>query len=94
MAARDAFLAYTDNIVNGDAIQNFIMTNVMARCEMQGTEGLLQSLMEEVIAIGELTKITTMEEVFDAVLLGIRCFSWMGMISPCRLRRSISPRAA
>ena len=55
------FLAYTDNIVNGDAIQNFIMTNVMARCEMQGTEGLLQSLMEEVIAIGELTKITTME---------------------------------
>ena len=46
------------------------MTNVMARCEMQGTEGLLQSLMEEVIAIGELTKITTMEEVFDAVLLG------------------------
>ena len=42
----------------------------MARCEMQGTEGLLQSLMEEVIAIGELTKITTMEEVFDAVLLG------------------------
>lgn len=64
------FLAYTDNIVNGDAIQNFIMTNVMARCEMQGTEGLLQSLMEEVIAIGELTKITTMEEVFDAVLLG------------------------
>ena len=32
------FLAYTDNIVNGDAIQNFIMTNVMARCEMQGTE--------------------------------------------------------
>ena len=54
----------------GDAIQNFIMTNVMARCEMQGTEGLLQSLMEEVIAIGELTKITTMEEVFDAVLLG------------------------
>ena len=58
------FLAYTDNIVNGDAIQNFIMTNVMARCEMQGTEGLLQSLMEEVIAIGELTKITTMEEVF------------------------------
>ena len=64
------FLAYTDNIVDGDAIQNFIMTNVMARCEMQGTEGLLQSLMEEVIAIGELTKITTMEEVFDAVLLG------------------------
>ena len=29
------FLAYTDNIVDGDAIQNFIMTNVMARCEMQ-----------------------------------------------------------
>ena len=47
------FLAYTDNIVDGDAIQNFIMTNVMARCEMQGNGGgLLQGLMEEVIAIG------------------------------------------
>ena len=45
------FLAYTDNIVNGDAIQNFIMTNVMARCEMQGTEGLLQSLMSEMAAL-------------------------------------------
>ena len=86
------FLAYTDNIVNGDAIQNFIMTNVMARCEMQGTEGLLQSLMEEVIAIGELTKITT--RFLMPFFWGIRCFSWMGMISPCRLRRSISPRAA
>lgn len=64
------FMVYTDNIVDGDAIQDFIMTNVMARCEMQGTEGLLQSLMDEVIAIGELTKITTMEAAYDAVLLG------------------------
>lgn len=64
------FMVYTDNIVDGDTIQDFIMTNVMARCEMQGTEGLLQSLMEEVIAIGELTKITTMEAAYDAVLLG------------------------
>ena len=46
------FMIYTDNIVDGDAIQDFIMTNVMARCEMQGTEGLLQSLMDEVISIG------------------------------------------
>lgn len=64
------FLAYTDNIVDGEAIQNFIMTNVMARCTLQGTESLLQSLMDDVIAIGELTKITTMEEVYDAILLG------------------------
>ena len=47
------FMIYTDNIVDGDAIQDFIMTNVMARCEMQGTEGLLQSLMDEVISIGD-----------------------------------------
>ena len=62
------FLIYTDNIVNGDAIHDFIMTNVMARRELPGAE--LQSLMEEAIAIGEMTKITTLEEVYDAVLLG------------------------
>ncbi|MBR4016135.1 MAG: spore germination protein [Anaerotignum sp.] len=64
------FMVYTDNIVDGDVIQDFIMTNVMARCQMQGTEGLLTALMEEVISIGELTKITTLQEVYDAVLLG------------------------
>lgn len=64
------FMIYTDNIVDGDAIQDFIMTNVMARCEMQGTKGLLQSLMDEVISIGEMSKITTLQQVYDAVLLG------------------------
>lgn len=64
------FMVYTDNIVDGDAIQDFIMTNIMARCKTQGTKGLLESLMEDVIAIGEMAKITTLREVYDAVLLG------------------------
>ena len=64
------FMVYTDNIVDGNAIQDFIMTNIMARCEKQGTKELLQSLMEDVIAIGEMGKITTLQEVYDAVLLG------------------------
>ncbi len=63
-------MVYTDNIVDGDAIQDFIMTNVMARGSLQEAETPLDGLMGEVIAIGELTRIETLAEVCDAVLLG------------------------
>lgn len=64
------FLVYTDNIVDQDTIHDFIMTNVMARCSMEGTKGLLTALQQEVIAVGELIEIRTLEEVYQAVLLG------------------------
>lgn len=64
------FLVYIDNIVDGEAIQEYIMTNVMLRSEEEGTQGRLESLMEKSIAIGELGKLETLEEVCDAVLLG------------------------
>ena len=65
------YMIYTDNIVNGSAIEESILTNIMNRCRIDGKkEGMLKRLNEEVIAIGEMNKIKTFQEIFDAVLLG------------------------
>lgn len=65
------YMVYTDNIVNGGAIEESILTNVMNRCRIDGKkEGMLRRLNEEVIAIGEMTEVKTFQEIFDAVLLG------------------------
>lgn len=64
------FMIYTDNIVDGDTIHNFIMTNLMGRYKECNETGLLEVLMEDIIAIGELSKITELEQIYDAVLLG------------------------
>lgn len=65
------YMVYTDNIVNGSAIEESILTNVMNRCRIDGKkEGMLRRLNEEVIAIGEMTEVKTFQEIFDAVLLG------------------------
>ncbi len=67
----EVYMIYTDNIVNGSTIEDFIMTNVMNRSALQNEDGgMLKALHDEVIAIGELKEITTFQEVFDAVLLG------------------------
>ena len=64
------FMVYTDSMVNSQMMQEFIMTNVMERCHFSEGKGLLDEMMEGVISIGELTKIKTMEQAYDAVLLG------------------------
>ena len=65
------YIVYTDNIVNGSAIEESILTNIMNRCRIDGKkEGMLKRLNEEVIAIGEMTEVKTFQEIFDAVLLG------------------------
>jgi spore germination protein len=65
------YMIYTDNIVNGSAIEESILTNIMNRCRIDGKkEGMLKRLNEEVIAIGEMTEVKTFQEIFDAVLLG------------------------
>lgn len=65
------YMVYTDNIVNGSAIEESILTNVMNRCRIDGKkEGLLKRLNEEVISIGEMQEVKTFQEIFDAVLLG------------------------
>ena len=61
------FMIYTDNIVDGDTIADFIMTNVMERYEGNGG---LETLMNKAIAVGELEKQCDMEKILDAVLLG------------------------
>ncbi|MEY8321585.1 spore germination protein [Lachnospiraceae bacterium 46-61] len=65
------YMIYTDNIVNGSAIEESILTNIMNRCRIDGKkEGMLKRLNEEVIAIGEMNEVETFQEIFDAVLLG------------------------
>lgn len=65
------YMVYTDNIVNGSAIEESILTNIMNRCRIDGKkEGMLKRLNEEVIAIGEMQEVNTFQEIFDAVLLG------------------------
>lgn len=65
------YMIYTDNIVNGNAIEESILTNIMNRCRIDGKkEGMLKRLTEEVIAIGEMNEVKTFQEIFDAVLLG------------------------
>ncbi|MDD3395424.1 MAG: spore germination protein [Clostridia bacterium] len=64
------FMIYTDNIVDGETIQNFIMTNLMSRYKECNENALLDVLMEDIIAIGELSKITELSQAYDAVLLG------------------------
>ena len=65
------YMIFTDNIVNGNAIEESILTNIMNRCRIDGKkEGMLKRLNEEVIAIGEMNEVKTFQEIFDAVLLG------------------------
>lgn len=64
------WMIYTDNIVDGDTIRNYIMTNLMLRYDTQQPAQLLQTLLDEAISIGEVEKITTLAEITDAVLWG------------------------
>ena len=63
-------MLYTDNIVDGEAIRESILETIMLDYQNNKTEGLLQTMMEESIAIGEVKKITTLDEVCDGVLWG------------------------
>lgn len=63
-------MLYTDNIVDGEAIRESILETIMLDYQNHKTEGLLQTLMEESIAIGEVKRITTLDEVCDGVLWG------------------------
>ena len=66
------YMIYTDNIVNGVAIEDAIMTNLMNRADVQGIRetNVLRKLQEQVISIGEMNEVTTYQEIYDAVLLG------------------------
>ena len=65
-------MLYTDNIVDGEAIRESILETLMLDYQKpQGEEGgLLQKLLEEAVAIGEVQKINTVAAACDAVLWG------------------------
>lgn len=63
-------MIYTDNIVDGEAIRESILENIMLDYHSEKTEGILQKLLEEAIAIGEVKPINTVDAVCDGVLWG------------------------
>ena len=65
-AGKECFIVYTDNIVDGTAIEDMILTNLMFR--FQGGDG--KSVEKRGIAIGEVKESSKMQDVLDAVLLG------------------------
>ncbi|WP_312061234.1 spore germination protein [Anaerotignum sp.] len=64
------FMIYTDNIVDSHTIHDFIMTNLMSRYKECNESGLLDAFMEDIIAVGEVSKINEIQQALDAVLLG------------------------
>ena len=63
-------LFYADNFVDLEAIRESILETVMLDYQNGKREGILESLMDEAIAISEVRKITTAEEICDAVFWG------------------------
>lgn len=63
-------MLFTDNIVDGEAIRESILETVMLDYQNEKQEGLLEALLEQAIAIGDVKKIMTVEEVCDGVLWG------------------------
>ncbi len=61
------FMVYIDNMVNEQAIENSILTNLMARGKTEGNTLFLQL---KTISVGEVSEIVTFGEVCDAILLG------------------------
>ncbi len=60
-------LAYTDNMVNGEAVQQAVLTNLMQRQAFGGTAAFLQ---ENAIAVGEIKQVATVEEAVVGILWG------------------------
>ena len=63
-------MLYADNFVDLEAIRESILETVMLDYQNGKKEGILQSLLEEAIAISEVRKITTVAEICDAVFWG------------------------
>ena len=61
---------YADNFVDLAAIQESILETVMLDYQNDQTGGILQTLLEEAIAISDVKKITTVAEICDAVFWG------------------------
>ncbi len=63
-------MIYTDNMVDGDTVQNYILTNLMNRSPSCNEGAFLDELMADGIAVREMSKVQTIEEAVRAVLVG------------------------
>ena len=63
-------MLYADNFVDLEAIRESILETVMLDYQNERGEGILQSLLEEAIAVSEVRKITTVAEVCDGIFWG------------------------
>lgn len=64
-------LVYTDNIVDGKTIKDFILTSLMLRSRGRGIiDKTTLEMQERSISIGEVEAVSDFEKLFDAVLLG------------------------
>ncbi len=66
----DMLLAYIDNIVDTDVIENSIMTNLMNRTKAAMGENILDRLKDEAISVGEMSEETDFDNLFTSILLG------------------------
>ena len=64
------YMLYADNFVDLEAIRESILETIMLDYQNGKKEGILESLLEEAIAVGEVRKITTVAEICDAVFWG------------------------
>lgn len=63
-------MLYADNFVDLEAIRESILETVMLDYQNEQPKGILEALLEEAIAISEVKKITTVDEICDAVFWG------------------------
>lgn len=63
-------MLYADNFVDLEALRESILETVMLDYQNEQPEGILEALLEEAIAISEVKKITTVDEICDAVFWG------------------------
>ena len=63
-------MLYADNFVDLEALRESILETVMLDYQNPQPKGILEALLEEAIAISEVKKITTVDEICDAVFWG------------------------
>ncbi len=63
-------MLYADNFVDLEALRESILETVMLDYQNEQPKGILEALLEEAIAISEVKKITTVDEICDAVFWG------------------------
>ena len=63
-------MLYADNFVDLEALRESILETVMLEYRSPQPKGILEALLEEAIAISEVKKITTVDEICDAVFWG------------------------